>query len=126
MLTLTWIRPKFRRDCSPSTELLAWVQQYLAPTLSPGAVVLMDNQSRHKVKGVREPIESDGGELRDLPPSTTELNPIEMAFSTLKKLLRDRAERTVDALWNLSGRIFNEDTCQDRRNDFRHCGYRNT
>ena len=39
---------------------LAWVEQHLAPALRPGDVVVMDNLSSHKVKGVREAIESAG------------------------------------------------------------------
>ena len=104
---------------------LAWVEQHLAPTLSAGDVVVMDNLSSHKVAGVREAIESVGAELRYLPPYSPDLNPIELAFSKLKKLLRDGAERTVDKLWNLCGRILDEFTPQECRNYFKHCGYRN-
>ena len=103
---------------------LAWVEQHLAPTLSAGDVVVMDNLSSHKVAGVREAIESVGAELRYLPPYSPDLNPIELAFSKLKKLLRDGAERTVDKLWNLCGRILDEFTPQECRNYFKHCGYR--
>ena len=77
---------------------LAWVEQHLAPTLSAGDLVIMDNLSSHKVAGVREAIEAAGAELRYLPPYSPDLNPIELAFAKLKKLLRDGAERTVDKL----------------------------
>jgi transposase len=103
---------------------LSWVEQHLVPTLSAGDVVVMDNLSSHKVAGVREAIESVGAELRYLPPYSPDLNPIELAFSKLKKLLRDGAERTVDKLWNLCGRILDEFTPQECRNYFKHCGYR--
>ena len=86
----------------------------------------MDNLSSHKVAGVREAIEAVGAELRYLPPYSPDLNPIALAFSKRKKLLRDGAERTVDKLWDLCGRIldaFTEDEC---RNYFKNCGYRYT
>lgn len=105
---------------------LAWVQQHLAPTLSPGDVVIMDNLSSHKVAGVREAIEKTGAELRYLPPYSPDLNPIELAFSKLKKLLRDGAERTIDKLWNLCGRLLDQFTPTECRNYFKHCGYRYT
>ncbi len=35
-----------------------WVKQVLCPTLQAGDVVVMDNLSAHKVKGVKEAIES--------------------------------------------------------------------
>lgn len=105
---------------------LAWVEQHLAPTLSPGDVVIMDNLSSHKVAGVREAIEKTGAELRYLPPYSPDLNPIELAFSKLKKLLRDGAERTINKLWDLCGRLLDEFTPQECRNYFKHCGYRYT
>ena len=41
----------------------AWVDQCLAPTLSPGDIVIMDNLPAHKVKGVREAIEARQAQL---------------------------------------------------------------
>lgn len=102
----------------------AWVEQHLAPLLEPGDIVVMDNLSSHKVTGVREAIEGAGAELRYLPPYSPDLNPIELAFSKLKKLLRDGAERTIDKLWELCGRILDEFTEHECRNYFKHCGYR--
>jgi transposase len=104
----------------------AWIEQHLAPTLSTGDVVIMDNLSSHKVAGVREAIEAAGAELRYLPPYSPDLNPIELAFSKLKKLLRDGAERTVETLWNLCGRVLDQFSAEECRNYFRHCGYRYT
>ena len=74
------------------------MRQHLVPTLAPGDIVVMDYLLSHKVKGVRKAIESVGPEVRYLPPYSPNLNPINLAFSKLKKLLRDRTERTVDAL----------------------------
>ena len=102
---------------------LAWVEQHLAPTLSAGDVVIMDNLSSHKVGGVREAIESTGAELRFLPPYSPDLNPIELAFAKLKKLLRDGAERTVDKLWDLCGRVLEEFSQTECLNYIQHCGY---
>ncbi len=42
---------------------LAWVEQHLVAHLKPGDIVVMDNLSSHKVKGVREAIENAGAEL---------------------------------------------------------------
>ena len=47
---------------------LAWVEQELAPTLSPGDIVVMDNLPAHKPAAVRTAIERCGAELRYLPP----------------------------------------------------------
>ncbi len=104
----------------------SWIEQHLAPALLPGDIVVMDNLSSHKVIGIREAIEKVGAELRYLPPYSPDLNPIELAFSKFKKLLRDGAERTVDKLWTLCGRVLDEFTEHECRNYFRHCGYRYT
>ena len=104
----------------------SWVEQHLAPVLQCGDIVVMDNLSSHKVAGVREAIEAVGAELRYLPPYSPDLNPIELAFSKLKKLLRDGAERTVDKLWELCGSILDQFTETECRNYFKHCGYRHT
>jgi len=49
-------------------------------------------------------IESSGAKLLYLPPYSPELNPIELAFSKLKSLLRKAAARTVCALWKTIGK----------------------
>lgn len=76
----------------------AWVEQFLAPTLQPGDLVVMDNLGSHKVAGVREAIEARGAGLLYLPPYSPDFNPIEQFFAKLKALLRKAAARTLDAL----------------------------
>jgi transposase len=78
----------------------AYVEQVLMPELTPGDIVIMDNLPAHKVAGVRQTIEAAGATLLYLPPYSPDFNPIEMAFSKLKALLRKAAARTKDDLWN--------------------------
>jgi transposase len=99
----------------------AWVEQHLVPTLRSGDIVVMDNLSSHKVAGVVAAIEAVGAEVRYLPPYSPDLNPIELAFSKFKKLLRDGAERTNDKLCGEGLDLFTEHEC---RNYLKHCGYR--
>ena len=106
------------------TLFLAWVQQHLAPVLRPGDIVVMDNLSSHKGPGVVKAIEAVGAQVRYLPPYSPDLNPIELAFSKFKKLLRDGAQRTTDMLWRLCGSILDLFTETECRNYLRHCGYR--
>jgi transposase len=103
---------------------LANVKQVLVPALRSRDIVVMDNLSSHKKVGVRAAIKSAGAKLLYLPPYSPDFNPIELAFSKFKWLLRTAAERTVEALWKTCGTLldrFHEHEC---RNDFRHCGYR--
>ena len=103
---------------------LAYVRQVLVPVLRPGDLVVLDNLSSHKSVNVREAIEQAGAHLVYLPPYSPDLNPIELAFSKLKWLLRSAAERTVDALWSRLGQLLDAFPPQQCQNYFRHCGYR--
>ena len=103
---------------------LAWVEQFLVPTLQPGQIVIADRLGSHKVAGVREAIEARGAELMLLPAYSHDFNPIEQVFAKLKALLRKAAPRTREALWRTIGEkleMFSPDECL---NYLRHCGYR--
>src|ERR1700761_2920977 len=65
-----------------------WVENGLAPTLSKGDIVVMDNLSSHKGPRVEQLIQAAGAELRYLPPYSPDMNPIEKAYSKLKAFLR--------------------------------------
>lgn len=54
------------------TSFLAWVEQFLAPTLAPGDIVILDNLSSHKRPAVRRAIRATGARLLFLPPYTDE------------------------------------------------------
>lgn len=105
------------------TVFRAYVEQFLAPTLSDGGIVVMDNLSSHKLAGVREAIEATGASLLYLPPYSPDLNPIEQAFAKLKTLLRTEAARTVDRLWTAIGRLLERFTEAECLNYFANCGY---
>ena len=78
---------------------LVYVSKVLAPTLSEGDIVICDNLSSHKVAGVAEAIERSGATLRYLPAYSPDLNPIEMAFSKLKALVKKHHARSYDELF---------------------------
>jgi transposase len=102
---------------------LAYVEQVLAPTLSPGDIVIMDNLGSHKVEGVRKAIEAKKANLLYLPPYSPDLNPIEHSFAKLKSLLRLAAERSIDALWTTIGTSLDRFTPKECANYFAACGY---
>ncbi|AMD56957.1 transposase [Agrobacterium tumefaciens] len=101
----------------------AYVQQVLIPTLATGDIVIMDNLPAHKAEGVRLAIEDAGCRLLYLPPYSPDFNPIEKAFAKLKAVLRAKAERTIDALWNAVGHIVTLFEPQECANYFKSCGY---
>ena len=102
---------------------VAYVEQVLIPELEPGDVVVLDNLSCHTQKAVRQALEAAGCRVLYLPAYSPDLNPIEMAFSKLKRLLRKAAERTVEGLWSTLGRLLDHFSPQECRNYIRHCGY---
>jgi transposase len=78
----------------------AWTEQFLAPTLRPGDIVVMDNLPSHRVAGIRQAIEAQGAVLLYLPPYSPDLNPIAQVFAKFKSALRKAAARTITRLWN--------------------------
>ena len=102
---------------------LAYVEQVLVPELTRGDVVVMDNLPAHKVTGVEKAIEDVGARLIYLPPYSPDFNPIEMAFSKMKALLRKAAARSIPELWDVIADCidqFNPNECQ---NYFAAAGY---
>jgi len=104
-------------------SFLAYVEQVLAPTLSAGETVLMDNVRTHKVAGVKEAIEAKGAHLVYLPPYSPDFDPIEESFSKIKSILRRIAARTVDALEAAVGEALQSFTPQECMNYFASSGY---
>lgn len=104
-------------------SFLAFAEQVLAPELRPGDIVVMDNLPAHRISGVREAIEKAGARLLFLPPYSPDFNPIEMAFSKLKALLRKAAARTVGELWSVVADCLPAFTAEECRNYFEAAGY---
>jgi transposase len=102
---------------------LAYAEQVLAPELRPGDLVIMDNLPAHRISGVREAIEKAGASLLLLPPYSPDFNPIEMAFSKLKALLRKAAARTIDDLWTVIADCIDQFSPTECRHYFEAAGY---
>jgi len=109
-LTAPWVIDKaIDRDAFDS-----WVETRLAPTLSRGDVVILDNLAVHKSARAAQCLKQRGAWFLFLPPYSPDLNPIEMAFAKLKAHLRAAAARSFDALWRAIGNIcdlFSRDEC---------------
>jgi transposase len=100
-----------------------YVEHFLAPTLSEGQVVVMDNLGAHRPKGIRELIEARGAELVFVPSYSPDLNPIEQAFSKIKNILRKLGGRTHEALLEAMEEALWKITPSDAAGWFNHCGY---
>ncbi len=102
---------------------LEYVKQVLCPTLAAGDVVVMDNLSAHKIKGVREAIEECGARLVYLPPYSPDLNPIEKCWSKIKTYLRKAKARTYETLTAALKEALLTITATDIKGWFASCGY---
>jgi transposase len=101
-----------------------YVEQVLAPTLRRGQVVVMDNLSAHKGERIKGMIEQRGCQLVYLPSYSPDLNPIEEAFSKIKRLVRKAEAGTKEALVEVIGSALSAVSSKDARSFFEHCGYR--
>jgi transposase len=72
---------------------------------------------------VRKLIEDRGCELLYLPPYSPHLNPIEEAFSKVKRLLSVIGARTKEVLVEAIGKALDAVGPRDVRGFFTRCGY---
>ena len=105
---------------------LAWVTQFLVPTLKADDVVALDNLGSHEGAAVRRVIRNAGAHLLFLPPYSLDLNPIEMVFAKLKTLLRKADERSIAAVWHRIGELLQQFSSDECANYPRHAGYDQT
>jgi transposase len=104
-------------------RFLAYVEQFLVPTLKPGDVVVLDNLGSHKGKAVRRAIRAAGARLVFLPKYSPDLNPIEQVFAKLKTLLRKAAARTLDAVSDAIAQILATYSRTECANYIKDAGY---
>jgi transposase len=100
-----------------------WIETQLAPTLSKGDVVILDNVGFHRSERAEQLVKDRGAWLLFLPPYSPDLNPIEMAFSKLKALLRKRAARSFETITNALGDIVSLFSIRECLNFFKAAGY---
>ncbi len=101
-----------------------YVERVLVPSLRTGQVVVMDNLGAHKPKRVKELIERQGCELLYLPAYSPDYNPIEEAFSKIKRFLGKVAARSKEALVEALGVALSAVSSEEAQGYFKHAGYR--
>ena len=105
------------------TVFYGYIEQCVLPTLDPGDLLFMDNLSAHKVAGLEELVRSCGAHLIYLPPYSPDFNPIELAWSKVKSILRRIKARTFSDLIDALKQALDAITTQDIHAWFAHCGY---
>jgi transposase len=102
---------------------VAYVAQFLVPTLRPGQIVILDNLSCHHAAAAAAARARAGCRFWFLPSYSPDFNPIELAFAKLKAALRKAAARTQAALEHAITEALEAITADDARHWYRHCGY---
>ena len=102
---------------------LGYVEQFLAPTLKKGDIVIMDNASPHKVSGVVEAIEARGAFVLWQPTYSPDFNPCENMWSKMKSYLRKAKARTKETLYEALKFALDSISISDITSWFKHTGY---
>ena len=111
------------RKSMSSKEFKQFIQEKLIPKLWKGAVLVMDNLSAHKVKGIEEMLQAAGAKVVYLSPYSPEFNPIEHLWWELKAFVRKffpKSEESVEKLLGLGLMLCGKDHLQKY---FAHCCY---
>jgi len=102
----------------------AYVEHFLAPSLSEAQVVVLDKLGAHRTEKVKDLIEQRGEDLVFLPSYSPEMNPIEDTFSKIKQLLvRKAGARVREALVEAIGRALRAVNTEDAAGWFAYAGY---
>jgi putative transposase len=104
-------------------RFLAYVEQFLVPTLKHNDIVVLDNLGSHKGKAVRRAIRAVGARLLFLPKYSPDLNPIEQVFAKLKASVRKAAPRSIDAVSDVIANALTTISSQECANYLRNSGY---
>jgi transposase len=102
---------------------VSFIKHCLLPMLQPGQTVIMDNLSTHKVKEVKELIESVKAKLVYLPVYSPDLTPIELFWSKIKSYIKKKEARSFGALGRAIKEAFKIVNGNDLEGWFEHCGY---
>ncbi len=102
---------------------IAYVKEVLAPTLSKGDIVILDNLDSYKGKAARKAIRAVGAHLIFLPAYSPDLNPIEQVFAKLKQPMRKAEPRTIEATWRKVGNLLDLFAPAECANYLRNSGY---
>jgi transposase len=120
------VAPCVLRQPINAISFLAWVTQFLVPTLRRGDVVIMDNLSSHKRQAIRAAIRAAGALLLFLPAYSPDLNPIEQVFAKIKALLRKADVRSIEDVDAALGALLDEVRPDECANYLSATGYRST
>lgn len=100
---------------------------YLNPWPLPRSIVVLDNAKIHMYAELQDMVHSVGALLFFLPPYSPDLNPIEVAFSLLKRWIQKHANMAFKenpiAVLQVAMRMCTKSDCAGE-DIYSHCGYK--
>lgn len=96
-----------------------FLKYYVLPSLN-GRTLIMDNHPAHKTELVINFMKENIINYLFLPPYSPELNPIEEAFSKIKRIIKKHKARTVDRLKDVISIAFKSISINDINGFFYH------
>ena len=108
-----------------SVSLAGFCEQFLAPQLRPGDLVVLDHLSSRRSTAVTTAIESVQADAVCLPAYSPDLNPIENIFAKLKQIIRGLRPLNWREIIKAVRHALQAITIEDLLNAFAHCGYDN-
>lgn len=100
-----------------------YVERFVVPELREGDIVVLDNLGAHRMKEVQQAIEAAGASVLFLPPYSPDLNPIELAWSKVKAVVRQLKPRCLADLVDATGTALLRISTLDLAHWFAHAGY---
>lgn len=121
-----WVVLSTKWHAMNKVSFIEWVRRRLAPRLRRRDIVVLDNLPAHKAPEVEFCIQQRGASIKRLPPYSHDFNPIEPAWSLVKRRIRDGAPRTGPALRRVARAARYAVTPYHCRQYFAHAGYVNS
>ena len=120
-----FIAPMTYKGTLDANLFATYVSESLVNELNEGDILVLDNLSSHKAANETclKPLTDKGVEILWLPPYSSDFNPIELAWSKLKTIIKKHKPRATDELMRVLKTAFDEITKKDIRSWFKHDGY---
>jgi transposase len=118
-----WVTLSTMFKTANGDRFVRWIRRRLAPKLRAGDVVILDNAKAHHDARIGPIVEATGARVEYLPPYSPDLNPIEPAWSIVKKAIKTCAPRTREALRRVAQRAKHHVRRAHLLQWFRHAGY---
>lgn len=122
-MSLDGILPSFLVDGSATREVFEFYLERLLIPAWPGQLLILDNYSIHHGGRVEEIVKAAGCDLIYLPVYSPDLNPIELAFSKVKALLKRAVATTFETLSKAIKEALDNVSLTDIQGFFRYVVY---